>query len=201
MTSIQLKGFSEALRFVKNAQKQVAYAASKAINRTAIEVQNHEVSKELPKKLKLRSAWFKPRTRYGVNIKFSNKTRLFAKIGSQAPWLTLVEHGGIKRPPGKFIPVPTSNIDTSRRRRRSEKPRNLGGGARTAFVITLKSGKQGLAVRLGPNRYPIKVMYLFHGSTDVKDILDFFESGKNVVQGRYISIFGEELAKAIATVK
>ena len=73
MTSIQLKRFSEALRFVKNTQKQVAYAASKAINRTAIEVQNHEVSKELPGSLKIRSPWLKPRTKFGVNIRFASK--------------------------------------------------------------------------------------------------------------------------------
>lgn len=200
MIKLDIKWLDDALRFVKNAQKQVAFATSKALNKTALEVQNYEVSKELPGKLKIRSAWFKPRTRYGVNIKFSNKTRLFATVSSQAPWLALVEHGGVKHPPKKAIPVPTSNIDTSRRRARRDKPKSILASPK-GFVATLKSGKSGIFVRTGAGRYPIKAMYLFHGTTNVKDILDFFESGKNVVNGRFIHIFQDELAKAIASVK
>jgi hypothetical protein len=200
MFKLDVKGLSEVKGFLTGVQKQVAFAASRAINKTAIKVQEHEVNKELPGSLKLRTKWFQPRTKFGVNIRFSSKARLFATVGSQAPWLKLVEQGGKKLPPNKAIPVPTSNIDTSRRRKKREKPKAILA-TRRAFVATLKSGKSGIFVRLGRARLPIKAMYLFHGSTDVPDVLDFFESGRNVVNGEFIKIFPDELAKAIASVK
>ena len=199
MTSIQINGLGEALRFVKNAQKQVAYAASKAINRTAIEVQNHEVSKELPGSLKIRSPWSKPRTKFGVNIRFASKSKLFASVGSQAPWLALVEKGGTKHPPRKALPIPTDNIDTSRRRRRGEKPKALLASKR-AFVAKTKAGKAGIFMRTGSGRQ-VKVLYLFNSSAKVPDKLNFFEAGQAVVNRRYLSIFSEELTRAIATAK
>lgn len=196
MTKIDLKGIAETARFVKNVQKQVAFAASRAINRTAIEVQNHEVQKELPKSLKIRSPWLKPRTKFGVNIRFSSKARLFATVGSQAPWLALVEKGGIKLPPNKYLPIPSSEIDTSRRRRRSEKPRAILATKR-GFVLKLKSGKKAIFVRTTKGRDGIAPLYFFNDDAKVPDTLDFFEAGKEVVNGRFTSIFSEEFAWAL----
>lgn len=197
MTALQIKGLSDALKFVKNAQKQVAFAASKAINKTAIEVQNHEVQKELPGSLKIRSPWPKPRTKYGVNIRFASKARLFTSVGSQAPWLALVERGGTKLPPRKALPIPTDNIDTSRRRKRSEKPRQLLESHR-GFKVKLKNGKAGIFTRSGKG---IKALYLFSPSAKVPDKLNFYEAGRDVVNRRYLSIFSDELTRAIATAK
>lgn len=200
MTSLQINGLGEALRFVKNAQKQVAYAASKAINRTAIEVQNHEVSKELPGSLKIRSPWLKPRTKFGVNIRFASKAKLFASVGSQAPWLALVEKGGTKLPPRKALPIPTDAIDTSRRRKRSEKPKQLIG-SNGGFVLKFKKGGAGIFKRHGKARGDIKALYIFKSQAQVNDTLNFYEAGLHVVNHRYLSIFSEELSKAFATAK
>lgn len=200
MTKIDLNGIAETARFVKNVQKQVAFAASKAINRTAIEVQNHEVQKELPGSLKIRSPWLKPRTKFGVNIRFASKARLFASVGSQAPWLALVEKGGTKLPPRKALPIPTDNIDTSRRRKRGEKPKALLATKR-AFVLKLKKGGGGIFMRMGPGKNQLKALYIFKDQAKVDDILNFFEAGRDVVNRRYISIFSDELTRAIATAK
>lgn len=200
MIQIKLNGIEDVARLIKNVNKQVAFAASRALNQTAIKVQEHEVTQELPQSLKLRSQWFRPRTKFGVNIKFARKTNLVAVVGSQADWLKLVDKGGTKKPSGKAIAIPTSNIDTSRPRRKADKPRNILKQPK-AFVAVMSSGKAGIFIRVGKERKPIKPLYLFDSEAKVHDILDFFEAGKAVADRIYLDIFSKELAKAIASAK
>lgn len=197
MFKLDVKGLSEVKGFLTGVQKQVAFAASRAINKTAIKVQEHEVNKELPGSLKLRTKWFQPRTKFGVNIRFSSKARLFATVGSQAPWLALVEVGGTKRPPRKVLPIPTQNIDTSQRRKKREKPKALLESHR-GFTIKMKDGRSGIFTRSGKQ---IKALYIYNPSAKVPDVLDFFESGKDVVDGEFIKIFSGEFSRALASAK
>ena len=78
--------------------RQIPFATSLGMNRTAIKVQRFLVDKQLPSKLKLRNQWWRPGTKYGVNVNFSRKDNLVADVFSKAPWLRLVEHGGQKLP-------------------------------------------------------------------------------------------------------
>ena len=194
MLKIEVNGLDGVTRFLKSAQKQIAFATSRALNRTAIEVQKQEIGKELPGKLKIRSQWFKPGTKYGVNIRFANKRNLEAVVGSQAPWLLLVDQGGTKRPP-----IPTANIDTSKRRSKRDKPKAIL--ARKGFVLNFKKGGGGIFVRTGPGRGQIKPLYLFKSSAHVKDILEFYEAGKLIVDLKFLENFSDEFAKAVATAK
>lgn len=196
MIKLDFRGINETIGTLKNIQKQVAFASSKAINNTAKAVQKMEIEKELPSSLKLRSRWFKPGTRFGVNIKFSSKTRLFATIGSQADWLTLVEHGGIKKPTGKALAIPTSNVTTNKVRPKGEKPARILKNPR-AFTATLPSGKAGIFIRKGNNRLPIKALYFFKTSSTVDKQLSFEESGVVLVNGTYAVEFTKQLQQAI----
>ena len=93
-------------------------------------------------------------------------------------------------------PIPSSEIDTSRRRRRSEKPRAILATKR-GFVLKLKSGKKAIFVRTTKGRDGIAPLYFFNDDAKVPDTLDFFEAGKEVVNGRFTSIFSEEFAWAL----
>lgn len=199
MLSISLNGFDAVKRTLINLQKQVAFAASKALNRVAAAIQKMEVEKELPTHLHLRGQWFKPRTKFGINLsKFASKNSLIAVVGTQANWLLLVEHGGTKRTT-KALAIPSPNIDTSRVRKREEKPRPLikrGGG----FVVGA-SGRRGVYVRTGKGRRDLKLMYFFRPSARVPHLLHFYESGRALVNQIYLQYFGEELNKAILSAK
>ncbi len=199
MLKIEVNGLDGVTRFLRSAQKQIAFATSRALNRTAIEVQKQEIGKELPGKLKIRSQWFKPGTKYGVNIRFANKRNLEAVVGSQAPWLLLVDQGGTKHPPKKALVIPTANIDTNRRRSKRDKPKAIL--ARKGFVLNFKKGGGGIFVRTGPGRGQIKPMYLFKSSAEVKDILEFYEAGKLIVDLKFLENFSDEFAKALITAK
>lgn len=198
--SFDIKGVEPLQQKLQSIAKQVPFATSKAINATAIKVQAHEVNTVLPASLKLRGQWYKPRTRFGINIQFSNKRNLVAVVGSRANWLALVESGGKKHPTKTALAIPTSNIDTSRPRRKADKPGALLQ-RKGAFIATMKSGKAGIFIRTGKERLPIKALYLFSGAVDVPDILNFFEEGKAVVDKTYTQTFSQELTKAIQSAK
>lgn len=199
MLKVDVNGLSALTRSIKNVQKQIAFAASRALNKTAIEVQKHEIGKELPGKLKIRSQWFKPGTKYGVNIRFANKANLKAVVGSQAPWLLLVDQGGVKHPPKKSLVIPTTNIDTSKRRSKRDKPKAIL--ARKGFILNFRKGGGGIFVRTGKAKGQIKPLYLFKSSADIKDILDFYEAGKLIVDAAFLKNFSDEFAKAVLTAK
>ena len=85
---------------IKNAQKQVRFAGSLAVNDTVKQVQQFTVGTLLPDKFTLRAKgapWQKPGGKFGFNIRpFSTPGTLTATIGSQANWLKLQEEGGTK---------------------------------------------------------------------------------------------------------
>ena len=197
MITLNFNGIKETIATLQNVQKQVAFASSKAINRVAVEVQKAELSGELKNKLKLRGQWFKPGTKYGVNVRFASKVNLVATVGSQADWLKLVEHGGTKTPPKKALAVPSENIDTSVRRKTAEKPARLLK-RKVGFKIKSKNGKAAIYIRDGAL---IKPMYFYTPKAKINDILDFYEFGQALVYRRYLPIFNEELTKAIQTAK
>jgi len=77
--------------------KQLPFAESVALNKTGLKVQAFEV-KRMPRTFRIRKPWFKPRTKFGINMKFANKRNLQASVFSRAPWLKKQEEGGAKRP-------------------------------------------------------------------------------------------------------
>jgi hypothetical protein len=108
--SIQVKGLDKALKLVKDLPKQARFAASRAINDCALDVQKHEVETQLPGKLTLRSKgqpWYRPGAKFGVNARFATRENLTGVVGSQADWLKLQEEGGIKTGNGHRVAIPT----------------------------------------------------------------------------------------------
>lgn len=87
-------------------------AESKALNDTAVQLQEHSIKSLLPSRFTLRgkgTRWFQPRQRFGVNVKFANPNSLVATVGSRADWLRLHERGGTKTPPAKVLAIPTAD--------------------------------------------------------------------------------------------
>ena len=232
MISVVVNGLKEVRAKILDTQKQVKFANMKAVNRLAKEVQDEEVNRVLPGAFTLRSKgapWQKPGSRFGVNIRpFATRDNPVAVVGSQADWLRLQEDGGIKKAAGHRLAIATplwrdyqQVIRAAQKPKRILKAKKVRGGVGVtftggAFVVKLKSGKEGIFARTdqftagaglgggkhGPTRrQSIRPLFFFFDHATVKKKLFFFEKGQAFVQKRYKNVFDEELAKAIATAK
>jgi hypothetical protein len=103
-----------AIKSVQQVEKDIRFAQMVAINRTVVRIQKLE-SANLQERLTIRSEWFTPGRAFGINAKFATKTNLMGIVGSRAPWLDLVEHGGEKKArSGGNVAIPTSDYKPER---------------------------------------------------------------------------------------
>jgi len=215
---IQIKGLSELQRKLAGSlPKQVRFATMQAINDTALVVQKHEVGTQLPGKLTLRSKgspWWKPGTRFGINVKFANRSSLRAVVGTLADWLKLQEEGGTKTGRGHRLAIEAgARPNETAVLTQSIKPRSLlrqrgqsyttRGKTRTArrsgagFILQTKSGA---AIFIRENG-ELKLMYVLEQWASIPPILQFVASGTGKVREVYQTIFQKRLQNAIATAK
>lgn len=200
MLSIAITGIKQIEAKLAHAKAQIPFATANALNKTALIVQEHEVTKEIPNHLKLRTNWWKPRYKYGVNIKFAKKKDLKSTVSSRAPWFALVDKGGTKRPQqGRTIAIPTDRINQSTRRRTRDLPMILIASKR-AFTASI-NGHRGIFRRVGKKARRIEALYFFHPDPKIPDLTNFYESGQRVVDRVYKGIFDVELANAIRTAR
>jgi len=206
--TVRVTGLDRALRGVKNAPRQIRYAATLAVNETAKALQQHTISTLLPSAFTLRSRgapWWKPGTRYGFNIRFARRTQPepFAILGSRADWLYLQEEGGTKTASsGRSLAVP--QIGTARKSpgayiQRWAKPANL---LRRDIAFT-QSGRRGrlLFTRRKKHRYPITLWYGFERSASIKPVLHFGRVEGALARRLLPLEFERGLRTALATAK
>lgn len=118
MIEIKVVGLNEVINTVAGLYKQGNYAASIALNETAKVIQAKEIDL-LQSRFTLRKTWYKPKTKYGINIQYAKKDNLEARVFSKAPWLSEQEKGGIRnKQAGKYNPieVPAKNIQQNKSR-------------------------------------------------------------------------------------
>ena len=127
MIRLSTTGLEPALRTVKNAPRQIRFAAVQAVNSTAVSVQRAVVSRLLPDRFTLRSRgrpWQQPGGPFGFNVRpFARMTQAepYAVLGSRADWLKLQEEGGVKTTAsGKALAIPEPG--TARPPRRPSSP-------------------------------------------------------------------------------
>jgi|GEM_PF-2243346 len=193
-----------AARKLQAYPKQIRFAASRAVNDTAKDVQDFTVKTLLPAKFTLRSRgapWWKPGTRMGFNIRpFSKPSTLTAIVGSQADWLKLQEQGGTKKPDsGKRLaivsgarPTPTAVIP------RQVKPKRLLSGRKPkGFVVTTEKGS-GIFVRAGDD---VKMMYWLKPTAIIKPVLQFLPNAMAVVTKSFPKHFVKRFTEAMKTAR
>lgn len=216
---LQIKGLEETLRNLEiDIPKQTRFATLQTINECAKQVQKFEIETQLPSKLTLRSKgspWWKPGTRYGINILFATRNTLRAVIGSMADWLKFQEQGGTKTASGHRLAVEAGARASERAvltravkprqllRRRGDVTKTKTGKTRTArsdgrgFIINTKSGPAIFVSEEGG----LKLMYMLEQSARIPAILNFFKSGKELVERIYPGIFAEKFKQAMATAR
>lgn len=201
---VHISGLDVAIRRVHDLSKQGRFAMSMAMNNTLKQVQGWTVEELLPGAFVLRSRgspWFKPRTRFGFNIRpFATKDRLQATMGSQADWLKLQEHGGTKRIAGHRIAIPTrfwkprEEIMEKGKKPRAIVGKNKRGLPNKPFIYAGTKMPAGIYVRSGQARFPLKMLFMFVDSASIKAVLDFEEKAAEQAG----SIFQPEFTKAFA---
>lgn len=185
--------------FYEDIPKQVRFAMSQAINDGAKLAQTHEIEKQLPSKLTVRSAWWKPGTKFGVNLKpFATRENLRAVLGSQADWLRLQEEGGTKKASGHRLAIEAGARPSDRAvLPKKLKPRQLlaSKAKGKGFIIQTKSGP-AIFVRQGGQ---LKLMYMLETSAKVPAVLKFFESCQAVYLENFQRLYNVRFKAAVAS--
>lgn len=212
MTIIKIDGIPSVLGVLKTIDKfnnQIPFASSLAINATSIAVQTHVVKKLLPRKFKLRKPWSKPKTRFGINIKFSNKKNLTSSIGSRAPWLKDHEEGGTRRgraqpnTSNKLLTMPVRDIRQDKRRlvpKKFQPNKIFANTKKPGFWIT-SDGEMFLMQRTGKAKRDIRILFTTARTAKIRGDLKYEETGRKIVNKQYQFQFKRALAKAMRTAR
>lgn len=202
-----IPNIDRALEMMEKFGSQIDFANSKAINLLAEDVRDFTVNTLLPGKLTLRKPWWKPRTRFGVNVQYSNKKNLQGKVFSRAPWLDLQEEGGRKTyakvQKGKSTPlvlIPRKDLRQKESRLIPSKlsPKKLLGKMKKKRVFWIGDN---LWMRTGKEDRAIEPLFFGKTETQVKATLGFVSSAKGIVAKNYDKRWGQALAFAMATAK
>lgn len=157
--TVSVEGLKETQQWLDALAKgELRFGVAKGLTDLAGKARD-EVVWDLPNRFTLRTAWWRPGSRYGFNIQKATKQSLEASIYTRAPWMQLQEEGGTKVVSGKRIAVPTAQVRRTKRSLipQSQKPANLGN---KAFKVTTKSGNTMLATRVGKGkRSELKMLY------------------------------------------
>jgi hypothetical protein len=134
MATIEVSGDVAALT---SLPRQINYAAAVSLTRTAKEGQSASL-RAIRATFTTRNDWYLPSNRFGVKVKPATKDNLESEVSTLAYWLALHETGGIKKPRGKYLAIPTAAARRSNNQAvsRSRRPRNL----RRTFVADTRTG-------------------------------------------------------------
>ncbi len=200
----------KTLTMMRKFGKQLPFAESVAINKTAFLVQDKEISNIEDGRFNLRSKWYQKRKRFGVNVKPSNKRNLLANIFSRAAWLEKQEKGGTKvgskKTPlvgGSKLLMPAKDIRKKKTRLIPKKfsPAKLLANPKKNRVFFVDTPGGGLILqRKGKGKNSkARVIFFVEDRARVPAVLEFEKTGQKVVNKVYRKEFGKALAFAIAT--
>lgn len=191
--------FADVGRALKRTISQIPYATAKAINATAVDVQKAE-GDNLQKKQVIRTEWWKPGRKLGINIKFAKKDFPEATVGTQADWEKKHEEGGVKTPRGKNISVPTPEQRGGQREVMVKGKRPKAALKDGAFFQKV-GGLLGIWKRTGKERLPIRLLFKLTANAKIRKALGFKEVGVATVNKTYNKHFEREYEKALKDFK
>lgn len=203
---------SDLPKFLAMVAKQARFATARAVVIVANSTQKWITGTQLPSKLTLRTAWWRPGRKYGVNRFLSWTGRvpgendpLTATIKSTAPWLAQNEHGATKRPRGKWIMMP--NVGSQARptqksvMQKQWKPKP-GRGPVEAGVF-FKKGLRGVAVfaRLTRKVKRLQLLFFLAAKAVVKPRTQVEPKGAAKAKGEFNQVYRAEFEKAMKSAR
>lgn len=171
------------------AQKQIPFATSTALNKTAVEAQE-SIQAAIPHIFNSRKKWWGKNQRTGIRVRFAKKDRLIAKVYTTAYFARIQEDGGIKAPKqGKHIAVPTD--DTPRRMRKSNALRQADS----------RVFKAGSSIYMRKSKKKIVRLYSLTPQATIKKRFGFVVMAEKVVMRRFEKLFHNQLEYALRTAR
>lgn len=172
------------------AGKQLPFAASVALNRTAVGARD-KVRDNLPRKFRLRNGW----TRGGIQARTSTKSNLVASI--LAPdYMLIQETGGTRRPSkSRMLAAPVGAASGTSVIPKGKRPRALLGDR--AFIIDMGGGNAGVFLRYGKKRGAIKLLWWLSEDQQYEDRFEFEDDVRDYVQDRFSSNFVAAMMQAL----
>lgn len=216
--TLDVKGLEGALGKIGQSQRRhIPFVVSRTVNAIAYKIQRDTIERLLPEKFILRTDWWRPGRKTGVNYFPSNRkqTPIKAIVNTLAKFMELQETGGVKKPrPGDpYVAIPTWNAQPTKTEviRPGRRYRQIAFGKKAGrmtlthqgnpWISTLKNGKPSVAIRLTSDRLPIAVMYIGKDSVAIKPRFGFKANAQKIFDRNYQQIFSREWANAIATEK
>jgi hypothetical protein len=201
-------------------KRQLPFALASSLTQTAKDIQAKELE-ILPTMFTLRTKWYQPKTKYGINVDPATKGNLKARVFSDADWLALQEQGGEKIPhKGRvMLAMPSTNVRRSKsgiippamrprallsgyyiKRGRGKTGGGkviLAGGVNGAFIGPMRSGKPAIFQRVGKG---LKLMYTLQPTAPITPRAFFFKVGR-IQAGMFPVNFWNAFAEARRTVR
>lgn len=196
---VDIRGLEATTKYISNLEKQIPFATALALTRMAKEIQREEIA-HIRSAFNIRGSWLREGGKFGVGIVPASKEKLVAVVESRAPWLEAHEEGATRTPEGAHFAIPQKDIRRTKTQviARSQRPKAL----KRAFKIETKRGIPLLLQRVGrAKRSILRVMYQLTGRAKIDPRLQFFETGRVVVDKVWRRIFSEALDRAIRTAR
>lgn len=206
---------------------QIPFAASRTFNIVGRMIQDDTINRLLPSKFTLRTDWWKPGRRTGVNLFKSNKRQwpdIEAKVNTRAEFMEHQETGGTRtaHAPYEYLGIPTANAQPDKKKpvppanrllylmgMATHRKKLKGGNSKRNRVVEiegsvwakLRNGKPTLYIRAGKDRLPIRAMYFGVKSKTIKPRFGFYKNGEKIIDTNFDRVFQGELLNALATAK
>ena len=197
----------QAIRRLNAIEKrQVPFATAGALNDTIKDVRKRIVEVTAPRAFTIRNLRF---ISSQLRMEFVTKRKLAAAIfdAKGRGQLELHARGGIKRPRGRHLAIPTEAVEAKRtasgRIPKRLTPRTVLAKAarRRAFIVTFKGGQQAIVRRIGKGRLPLEVLHLLERRARIPRSFRFFEDAKQVTKARFKRHFERRLRQALKTAR
>ena len=163
--------------------KQVPWAATLALTRTAKDAQQHIVN-DLPKRFTLKNGW----TARMIKVVPATKATLEAAV-TAPDYMAKQEYGGVQKPAdgGKHLAAPGSTL-RGKLIRRNQRPRAALDMPNT-FKYRLHSGDYAIARRIGRGGRKLRILYWLTPTQKYDPIFDMQGQVQDVVRMRFTRHF------------
>lgn len=197
MIDLQINRAAASEWLLRVGRRQVPFAAAKALTKTAQQAQM-KVREGLPQRFTIRNSFVEK----GIRIKPARKRNLEAVVYSKDDFMALHETGGVKRPRGQHLALPTDNVKRNQRGivTRANRPKRQLNKP-NVFKGTI-SGVEGVWKRPGRrSKGSLKLLFAFEPSARIQPRFDFKDTVKVVAQSEITQNFARAFDNALRTAR
>lgn len=183
------------------AKKRIPGVTAGALDDAAFAVRKEIVTRTYPESFTVRNKRFASAM---FRVGKASKSNLVATVSDVLgrDYMTMQAEGGIKRPRGNNIAIPSRQIKRigTGRVPKSKEPRNLLNGK--GYRTKLRSGQPVIAQSVGRGKSKRQqVLYILEQSARIPKRFRFYEDGRRVAQKTFPRHFNARMARAIARAK